>query len=30
VIPGGSDYRPKREPLRVHDFADKELGKAVP
>jgi pterin-4a-carbinolamine dehydratase len=29
---GGSDYRPKREPLRVnvHDFADKELGKVVP
>jgi hypothetical protein len=29
---GGSDYRPKGEPLRVnvHDFADKELGKAVP
>ena len=29
---GGSDYRPEGEPLRVnvHDFADKELGKAVP
>ena len=29
---GGSDYRPKGEPLRVnvHDFVDKELGKAVP
>jgi Rhodopirellula transposase DDE domain len=29
---GGCDYRPKGEPLRVnvHDFADKELGKAVP
>jgi hypothetical protein len=29
---GGSDYRPKGEPLRVntHDFPDKELGKAVP
>ena len=29
---GGSDYRPKGDPLRVnvHDFADKELGKAVP
>ena len=29
---GGSDYRPKGNPQRVnvHDFADKELGKAVP
>jgi pterin-4a-carbinolamine dehydratase len=29
---GGSDYRPKGEPLRVnvHDFADKTLGKVVP
>jgi hypothetical protein len=29
---GGSDYRPKGAPQRVnvHDFADKELGKAVP
>ncbi len=29
---GGSDYRPKGQPLRVnvHDFADKELGKVVP
>lgn len=29
---GGSDYRPKGDPQRVnvHDFADKELGKAVP
>jgi hypothetical protein len=29
---GGSDYRRKREPLRVnvHDFADKTLGKAAP
>ena len=29
---GGSDIRPKGEPLRVnvHDFVDKELGKAVP
>ena len=29
---GGSDYRRKGEPLRVnvHDFVDKELGKAVP
>ena len=29
---GGSDYRPKGLPRRVnvHDFADKELGKAVP
>jgi hypothetical protein len=29
---GGSDYRPKGKPLRVkvHDFIDKELGKAVP
>jgi hypothetical protein len=29
---GGSDYRPKGEPLRVnvHDFEDKELGKVVP
>jgi Rhodopirellula transposase DDE domain len=28
----GSDYRPKGDPQRVnvHDFADKELGKAVP
>jgi hypothetical protein len=28
----GSDYRPKREPMRVnvHDFEDKELGKVVP
>ena len=29
---GGSDYRPKGEPLgvNVHDFKDKELGKVVP
>jgi hypothetical protein len=29
---GGSDYRPKGLPRRVnvHDFADKDLGKAVP
>jgi len=29
---GGSDYRPKGEPVRVnvHDFEDKTLGKAVP
>jgi hypothetical protein len=29
---GGSDYRPKGDPqhVNVHDFADKELGKAVP
>ena len=29
---GGSDYRPKSEPLRVnvHDFEDKELGKVAP
>ena len=29
---GGSDYRPKGDPTRVnvHDFEDKELGKAVP
>ena len=29
---GGSDYRPKGTPARVkvHDFVDKELGKAVP
>ena len=29
---GGSDYRPKGDPQRVnvHDFVDKELGKAVP
>ena len=29
---GGTDYRPKGEPLRVkvHDFVDKELGKVVP
>ena len=29
---GGSDYRPKGEPLRVnvHDFEDKALGKVVP
>jgi hypothetical protein len=29
---GGSDYRPKGAPQRVnvHDFVDKELGKAVP
>lgn len=29
---GGSDYRPKSEPLRVkvHDFEDKTLGKVVP
>jgi hypothetical protein len=29
---GGSDYRPKGDPQRVnvHDFADEELGKAVP
>jgi hypothetical protein len=29
---GGSDYRPKGAPQRVnvHDFPDKELGKAVP
>ena len=29
---GGSDYRPKGDPQRVkvHDFADKALGKAVP
>ena len=29
---GGSDYRPKGQPRRVnvHDFVDKELGKAVP
>ena len=28
----GSDYRPKGDPWRVnvHDFVDKELGKAVP
>lgn len=28
----GSDYRPKGNPqcVNVHDFADKELGKAVP
>jgi hypothetical protein len=28
----GSDYRPQGQPMRVnvHDFADKELGKAVP
>src|SRR5512145_617132 len=28
----GSDYRPQGQPVRVnvHDFADKELGKAVP
>jgi hypothetical protein len=28
----GSDYRPKGEPLhvKVHDFVDKELGKAAP
>ena len=28
----GSDYRPRGQPTRVnvHDFADKELGKAVP
>ncbi len=28
----GSDYQPKGQPLRVkvHDFADKELGKVVP
>src|SRR5450631_730860 len=29
---GGSDYRPKGDPLdvNVHDFKDKELGKVVP
>ena len=29
---GGSDYRPKGDPLRVrvHDFEDKELGKVAP
>ncbi len=29
---GGSDYRPKGDPLRVkvHDFEDKDLGKVVP
>ena len=29
---GGSDYRPKGDPQRVkvHDFVDEELGKAVP
>jgi hypothetical protein len=29
---GGSEYRPKGQPLRVnvHDFEDKELGKVVP
>ena len=29
---GGSDYRPKGDPVRVkvHDFADKQLGKVVP
>jgi hypothetical protein len=29
---GGSDYRPKGDPVRVkvHDFEDKELGKVVP
>ena len=29
---GGSDYRPKGDPRRVnvHDFVDRELGKAVP
>ena len=29
---GGTDYRPKGDPQRVnvHDFADKELGKAIP
>ncbi len=29
---GGSDYRPKGDPVRVkvHDFADKTLGKVVP
>jgi Rhodopirellula transposase DDE domain len=29
---GGSDYRPKGDPIRVkvHDFADKTLGKVVP
>jgi hypothetical protein len=29
---GGSDYRPKSSPARVkvHDFVDKELGKAAP
>jgi Rhodopirellula transposase DDE domain len=29
---GGTDYRPKGDPRRVdvHDFADKELGKAIP
>ncbi|MGH7786410.1 MAG: ISAzo13 family transposase [Candidatus Binatia bacterium] len=29
---GGSDYRPKGDPRRVnvHDFLDKDLGKAVP
>ena len=29
---GGSDYRPQGDPQRVnvHDFVDKELGKAVP
>ena len=29
---GGSDYRPKGEPVRVkvHDFEDKELGKVAP
>jgi hypothetical protein len=29
---GGSDYRPKRDPVRVnvHDFEDKQLGKVVP
>jgi hypothetical protein len=29
---GGSDYRPKGEPIRVkvHDFEDKDVGKVVP
>jgi hypothetical protein len=29
---GGSDYRPKGDPVRVkvHDFEDKALGKVVP
>lgn len=29
---GGSDYRPRGQPRRVkvHDFADKELGKVIP
>ena len=29
---GGSDYRPKGDPLRaaVHDFEDRDLGKVVP